>query len=90
MSIAQLIEIGIVLMAAGAGATFLLTTVIPTHVLQCGQKHGRFAGLSASDCGNDAGKQPEADHSAQNTPARPSTRRARTSAARAARASTAT
>ena len=58
MSIAQLIEIGIVLMTSGAGATFLLATVIPTHVLQCGQEHGRFAGLSVGDQRDVTGKRP--------------------------------
>jgi hypothetical protein len=56
MGTAQLIEIGIVLITAGAGATFLLATVIPAHILQHSQRHGRFAGLSVDDRGDATGK----------------------------------
>jgi hypothetical protein len=49
MSIALLVELGIALVAAGAGATFILATALPQAALQRAQDHGRYAGLAAAD-----------------------------------------
>jgi hypothetical protein len=47
MGIALWIVGAIALMAAGAGVTFALASLIPQDVLQQAQANGRFAGLSA-------------------------------------------
>jgi hypothetical protein len=46
MGIALWIVGAIALMAAGAGVTFALASLIPQDVLQQAQANGRFAGLS--------------------------------------------
>jgi len=56
MGIALLIVGAIGLMAAGAGATFALASLIPQDVLQKAQTNGRFAGLSASSHDEITGK----------------------------------
>jgi hypothetical protein len=49
MSIALMVALGIALIAAGAGMTFILTTALPQAVLQRAQEHGRYAGLAVTD-----------------------------------------
>ncbi len=53
MSIVLLIAVGMALMVASAGVTFLLASAVPQVVLQHAQDHGRFAGLSVD--GQDEG-----------------------------------
>jgi|HubBroStandDraft_5_1064220.scaffolds.fasta_scaffold389610_1 hypothetical protein len=65
MSIVLLIAVGMVLMVASAGVTFLLATAVPQDVLQHAQDHGRFAGLSADGQDENPGKR------ARNPSARP-------------------
>ena len=47
MGIALWLVCTIALMAAGAGVTFALASLIPQNMLQQAQANGRFAGLSA-------------------------------------------
>jgi hypothetical protein len=49
MNIALLVLSAIALVAGGAGATYMLASVLPQHILQRAQNHGRFAGLTADD-----------------------------------------
>ena len=56
MNIALLVVSGIVLMAAGAGVTFTLASILPQAMLLRAQRHGRYAGLQADDCGGSSGK----------------------------------
>jgi hypothetical protein len=56
MGIALWIVGAIALMAAGAGVTFALASVIPQDVLQLAQANGRFAGLSAESHDEITGK----------------------------------
>lgn len=56
MGIALWIAGAIVLMAAGAGVTFALASLLPQEVLQRAQANGRFAGLSAGSQDEIAGK----------------------------------
>jgi hypothetical protein len=46
MSAALLTVMTIALIAAGAGATFMLASSLPQAVVQSAQDHGRFAGLA--------------------------------------------
>jgi hypothetical protein len=65
MSIVLLIALGVGLLAASAGVTFLLASAIPQHVLQRAQENGRFAGLTADGQDEIAGKR------ARNSTAKP-------------------
>jgi hypothetical protein len=56
MGIALWIVGTIALMAAGAGVTFALASLIPHDVLQQAQANGRFAGLSADSHDEITGK----------------------------------
>lgn len=56
MSIALWIVGAIALMAAGAGVTFAMASLLPQEVLQRAQANGRFAGLSAESHDEIAGK----------------------------------
>ncbi|SAL57082.1 hypothetical protein AWB68_02790 [Caballeronia choica] len=56
MSIALLIVLGIALVAAGVGVTFMIASAVPQSMLQRAQDHGRFAGLAADDQNGGSGK----------------------------------
>jgi hypothetical protein len=56
MGIALWIVGTIALVAAGAGVTFALASLIPQDVLQQAQANGRFAGLSADSHDEITGK----------------------------------
>jgi hypothetical protein len=56
MGIALWLVATIALMAAGAGVTFALASLIPQDVLQQAQANGRFAGLSANSHDEITGK----------------------------------
>jgi hypothetical protein len=56
MGIALWIVGAIALMAAGAGVTFALASLLPQEVLQRAQANGRFAGLSADSYDEITGK----------------------------------
>ncbi|TAL55038.1 hypothetical protein [Pandoraea sp.] len=49
MSIAQLIENALTLLAAGAAATFLLGISLSEDTVRRGSEHGRFGGMSLSE-----------------------------------------
>lgn len=49
MSIAQLIENALTLLAAGAAATFMLGISLSEDVIERGRKHGRFGGMPLGD-----------------------------------------
>ncbi|WP_250473511.1 hypothetical protein [Caballeronia sp. GAFFF1] len=56
MSIALLVVVGIALVAAGVGVTFMIASAVPQDMLQRAQEHGRFAGLAADDQNGGSGK----------------------------------
>jgi hypothetical protein len=56
MSLVLLIALGVGLLAASAGVTFLLASAIPQDVLQRAQDHGRYAGLTSDGQDETAGK----------------------------------
>jgi hypothetical protein len=56
MSIALLVVLGIALVGAGVGVTFMIASAVPQDMLQRAQDHGRFAGLAADDQNGGSGK----------------------------------
>jgi hypothetical protein len=71
MSILLLIVMGMALLAAGAGATFMLGSSIPQHLLQHAQEHGRFTGLAGLAGEKRTGKKRPARASPKQAVARP-------------------
>jgi hypothetical protein len=56
MSIVMLIVLGMALLGASAGVTFLLASAVPQGVLQRAQDNGRFAGLTVDGQDEASGK----------------------------------